>query len=66
MKCRACGHKVLNKLDTPSKTFRGIVYIGIECDSCKQRDVIPKPKRKPRKKKESKNGPDSNSNPADN
>lgn len=65
MKCKACGHKVLNKLDTKPLTFRGVVFIGVECDSCKKRDAIPKPKRKPRKKKESNNGPDSNNIPAD-
>ncbi len=64
MKCILCGSRV-KKLDTKPVTFRGEVFIGVECVSCNQRFATPKPTKKPRKKKESVNGPDSNNPPTD-
>ena len=61
-KCMKCGSKKATKLG--ESNLRGEDKLQrVRCDKCGQIrfNVI-----KPRKKKESKNGPDSNSNPTDN
>lgn len=65
MKCLECGSSKLKKLNTTPQKFRGEIFLGYECQCCKKRQTLKKPKRKPRTKKEPVDGPNSNNQSTD-